>query len=116
MRKDDALQPRFSHEKARPGWRSIGMGQSSFPHAAGTLLRHDMKADRTGWTVYDAIDGRPICLGGVALVGLSYEDASEMTNMHNRQDLEIERAARRLVLEAMQLRSRGLKPLPARPS
>ena len=65
------------------------MDQSSFPRAAGTLLRHDMRPDRTGWTVCDAIEGRPICLGGVALVGLSYEDASEMTDALNRQDLEI---------------------------
>ena len=82
------------------------MDQSSFPRAAGTLLRHDMRPDRTGWTVCDAIEGRPICLGGVALVGLSYEDASEITDALNRQDLEIERAARRLVTEAMQPRLR----------
>ncbi len=94
------------------------MGQD-FPceiRAAGTLLRHDMKADRIGWTVYDALEGRPICLGGVPLVGLSYEEASEMTNALNRRDLEIEREARRLVLEAMQPRSGSLKPLATRPS
>lgn len=74
--------------------------------AAGTLLRHDMKPDRTGWTVYDVIEGRPVRLGGVALVGISFEDANEMVDALNRRDLEIERAARRLVLEAG---SRGLQ-------
>ena len=73
--------------------------------AAGTLLRHDMKPDRTGWTVYDVIEGRPVRLGGVALVGVSFEDANDMVDALNRQDLEIERAARRLVLETS---SRGL--------
>ena len=65
--------------------------------ASGPLLRHDMKPDRTGWTVYDVLEGRPVCLGGVALVGLSFEDADKVVDMLNRQDLEIERAARRLV-------------------
>ena len=79
------------------------MGQPSFPNAAAfPLLRHDMKPDRTGWTVYDIINGRPVCLGGVLLVGLDLDDASEVVNALNRQDLEIERAARRLVTEAMQ--------------
>ena len=59
-----------------------------------------MKPDRTGWTVYDVIEGRPVRLGGVALVGVSFEDANDMVDALNRQDLEIERAARRLVLEA----------------
>lgn len=65
-----------------------------------------MKPDRTGWTVYDVIEGRPVRLGGVALVGISFEDANEMVDALNRRDLEIERAARRLVLEAG---SRGLQ-------
>ncbi len=83
------------------------MDQHLFPDpAAGTLLRHDMKPDRSGWTVYDVIEGRPVRLGGVALVGISFEDANEMVDALNRQDLEIERAARRLVLEAG---SRGLR-------
>jgi hypothetical protein len=41
--------------------------------AAGLLLRHDMKPDRAGWTVYDVLEGRPVCLGGVSLVRLSGE-------------------------------------------
>ena len=65
-----------------------------------------MKPDRTGWTVYDIIEGLPVRLGGVALVGISFEDANEMVDALNRRDLEIERAARRLVLEAG---SRGLQ-------
>ena len=65
--------------------------------SSGTLLRHDMKPDRTGWTVYDVVEGRPVCLGGVALIGLSDADANEVVDMLNRQDLEIERSARRLV-------------------
>ncbi len=90
------------------------MGQA-FPcesRAAGTLLRHDMQPDRTGWTVYDVLESRPVCLGGVSLVGLSFEDANELVDVLNRQDLEIERQARQLVAEAMRPRSPGLKPLP----
>ena len=76
------------------------MGQHLLPGAAaGTLLRHDMKPDRTGWTVYDVIEGRPVCLGGAPLIGISFEDANELVDALNRQDLEIEHAARRLVLE-----------------
>ena len=74
------------------------------PAAIGVLLRHDMKPDRIGWTVYDALEGRPICLGGTPLVGLSFEDADELVRILNRQDLEIEREARRLVLEAIRPR------------
>ena len=76
--------------------------------AAGLLLRHDMKPDRAGWTVYDVIEGRPVCLGGVSLVSLSYEDANELVDVLNRQELEIERTARRLVAAALAPRSRGL--------
>lgn len=67
--------------------------------------------DRIGWTVYDAIDGRPICLGRVTVVGLTYEDASEMTNALNRQDLEIERVGHRLVTQRRC--SRGVPPIRA---
>ena len=91
------------------------MGQA-FPSistaAAGTLLRHDMQPDRTGWTVYDVLEGRPVCLGGVSLVGLSFEEANELVDVLNRQDLEIERQARQLVAQAMRPRSPGLKPRP----
>jgi len=80
--------------------------------AAGTLLRHDMQPDRTGWAVYDVLEGWPVCLGGVSLVGLSFEEANELVDVLNRQDLEIERTARRLVSEAMQPRSRGLTASP----
>ena len=83
---------------------------------AGTLLRHDMQPDRTGWTVYDVLEGRPVCLGGVSLVSLSFEEANELVDVLNRQDLEIERQARRLVLEAMRPRSPGLTSPPMRQS
>ena len=57
--------------------------------AAGTLLWHDMQPDRSGWTVYDMLEGRPVCLGGASLVGLTYEDANELVDVLNGQDLEI---------------------------
>ena len=69
------------------------------------LLRHDRMPDRTGWTVYDSLESRPVRLSGIALVGLDLEDADELVLMLNRQDLEIGREARRLVLEAMQPRA-----------
>jgi hypothetical protein len=75
-----------------------------------------MHPDRTGWTVYDVLEGRPVCLGGVSLVGLSFEDANELVDVLNRQDLEIERQARRLVSEAMRPRSPGLTSPPMRQS
>ena len=95
------------------------MGQSFASErtaVVGTLLRYDMKADRIGWTVYGAIESRPVCLGGVSLVGLSFEDANELVDVLNRQDLEIERQARRLVSEAMRPRSPGLTSPPMRQS
>ena len=65
------------------------MGKSCSPlalatPAAGTLLRHDMKPDRTGWTVHDVLAGW-VCLGGLSLVGLSFEDANELVDMLNWQ-------------------------------
>ena len=80
--------------------------------AAGLLLRYDMKPDRAGWTVYDVLEGRPVCLGGVSLMGLSYEDANELVDVLNRQELEIERTARRLVAAASVPQSRGLTSSP----
>jgi hypothetical protein len=62
------------------------------------------------------LEGRPVCLGGVSLVGLSFEDANELVDVLNRQDLEIERQARRLVSEAMRPRSPGLTSPPMRQS
>ena len=82
-------QPRFSKPATRP------------------LLRHDMRPDRVGWTVYDVTDGRTVSLGEFPLVGLDQEDANELVDVLNRQDLAIDRAARRLVLDAMRPRVRG---------
>ena len=50
--------------------------------------------------------------GRVSLEGLSFENANELVDVLNRQDLEIERQARQLVSEAMQPGSQGLKPRP----
>ena len=63
-------------------------------------------ADRTGWTVYDVITGRTVSLKELLLMGLDLEDASEIVGVLNRQDLAIERRARRLVLDAMRPRGR----------
>ena len=80
------------------------MGQHLSPplstSAARTLLRHDIRPEPTGWTVYDATNGQPVRLGGTALIGLGFADAEELVRILNRQDLEIEREARRLVLAA----------------
>jgi len=43
---------------------------------------------RTDWT-YDLIEDPPMYLGGVSVVGLDLDDASEVINALNRQDLEI---------------------------
>ena len=84
------------------------MDQSRFSRpATRPLLRHDMRPDRVGWTVYDVTDGRTVSLGELPLVGLDQEDANELVDVLNRQDLAIDRAARRLVLDAMRPRVRG---------
>ena len=72
-----------------------------------------MRPDRVGWTVYDVTDGRTVCLGELPLVGLDQEDANELVDVLNRQDLAIDRAARRLVLDAMRPRVRGWSSAPA---
>jgi hypothetical protein len=76
------------------------MSQHISPPTAAGGLRHDRMPDRTGWTVYDAFESRPVRLGGIILAGLSFEDAEELVRILNRQELEIEREARRLVLAA----------------
>ena len=70
------------------------------PTVAGVLLRHDMMPDRTGWTVYDALESRPVRLGGIILAGLGFEEADDLVRIFNRQELEIQREAHRLVLAA----------------
>ena len=83
------------------------MGQL-FPSTppAGTLLRHDTRPDRTGWTVYNVTNERPVSLEGLLLVGLNLDQANEVVDVLNRQDLAIERRARQLVLDAMRPRCR----------
>jgi hypothetical protein len=49
-------------------------------------------------------------------VGLSFEEANELVDVLNRQDLEIERQARQLVAEAMRPRSQSVRLPPARQS
>ena len=68
------------------------------PTLAGVLLRHDMMPDRTGWTVYDALESRPVRLGGIILAGLGFEEADDLVRIFNWQELEIQREAHRLVL------------------
>src|SRR4051794_41936088 len=65
------------------------------PTAAGVLLRHDMMPDRTGWTVYDALESRPVRLGGIILAGLGFEEADDLVRLLDGQELEIQREAHR---------------------
>jgi len=75
------------------------MAQSlSPPTLAGVLLRHDMMPDRTGWTVYDALESRPVRLGGIILAGLGFEEDDSLVRLLNGQELAIQREARRRVL------------------
>ena len=68
------------------------------PTLAGVLLRHDMMPDRTGWTVYDALESRPVRLGGIILAGLGFEEDDSLVRLLNGQELAIQREARRRVL------------------
>ena len=70
------------------------------PTLASVLLRHDMMPDRTGWTVYDALESRPVRLDGIILAGLGFEEADDLVRIFNRQELAIQREARRRVLAA----------------
>src|SRR3954451_5609317 len=104
--------PRVSHETAPPRGPPARMAQIlSPPTLAGVLLRHDMMPDRTGWTVYDALESRPVRLGGIILAGLGFEGADGLVRLFKGQDLDIEREARGRVRAAA---SRGAA-LPAAP-
>lgn len=46
-------------------------------------MRYDMRADGTGWTVYDVHTGRAVILDDVALTGISFEDADSLVNLLN---------------------------------
>jgi hypothetical protein len=73
-----------------------------------TRLRHDLRPEPTGWTVYDTTNGQPVCLDGAALIDLDFEEADGLARILNWQEREIQREARRLV-------SAGAQPRPARP-
>src|SRR4051794_37606996 len=68
--------------------------------AARPRLRHDVRPEPTGWTVYDTTNGQPVCLDGAALIDLDFEEADGLARILNWQEREIQRAARRLVLAA----------------
>ena len=92
-------EPHVSHEAAPSRGRLGRMAQSfSPPILAGVLLRHDMMPDRTGWTVYDALESRPVRLGGIILAGLGFEEDDSLVRLLNGQELAIQREARRRVL------------------
>ena len=94
-------EPHVSHEAAPSRGRLGRMAQSlSPPTLAGVLLRHDMMPDRTGWTVYDALESRPVRLGGIILAGLGFEEDDSLVRLLNGQEREIQREAYRLVLAA----------------
>ncbi|HZH52065.1 MAG TPA: hypothetical protein VEZ16_09310 [Microvirga sp.] len=42
-----------------------------------------MRADRTGWTVYDVSTGRAVILDDMVLTGISFEDADSLVNLLN---------------------------------
>ena len=101
--------PRVSHETAPSRGRLGRMGQHLSPStAARPRLRHDLRPEPTGWTVYDTTNGQPVCLDGAALIDLAFDEADGLARLLNWQEHEIQRAARRLVLAAAQ-------PRPARP-
>ena len=88
------------------------MGQHLSPSiAARPPLRHDVRPEPTGWTVYDTTNGQPVCLDGTALIDLAFEEADGLARLLNWQELEIHRAAHRLVLAGAP-RGPALPPAP----
>ena len=53
--------------------------------AARPRLRHDVRPEPTGWTVYDATTGQPVCLDGTALIDLAFEEAGDLVRILNWQ-------------------------------
>jgi hypothetical protein len=51
-------------------------------------MRYDMRADQTGWTVYDVATDRPVILDEVPLTGISFEDADKLVNLLNALDTQ----------------------------
>src|SRR3954463_4749034 len=91
--------PRVSHETAPSRGRLGRMGQHLSPFTASRpRLRHDLRPEPTGWTVYNTTNGQPVCLDGTALIDLAFEEADGLARLLNWQEREIQRAARRLVL------------------
>jgi hypothetical protein len=63
------------------------------------LLPYDFRADREGWTVFEVETQRPAIADGVPMVGLSLEEAEELTNALNSIEMRCGDIARRKVLE-----------------
>jgi hypothetical protein len=57
-------------------------------------MRYDMRADRTGWTVYDVATDRPVVLDDVVLTGISLDDANKLVDLLNLLDERAIRTAR----------------------
>ena len=94
--------PRVSHETAPSRGRLGHMGQTlSTPVSIRPRLRHDVRPEPTGWTVYDATNGQTVCLDGTALIELAFEEADGLARLLNWQEREIQREARRRVLAAV---------------
>jgi hypothetical protein len=63
------------------------------------LLPFDLRPDRVGWTVVETATDRPASLDGMALVGLSLEDAERLVNAFNALEVRCANLARRRVLD-----------------
>src|SRR3954470_24015840 len=92
-------EPHISHETAPSRGRLGHRGQTlSTPVSIRPRLRHDVRPEPTGWTVYDTTTGQPVCLDGAALIDLDFEEADGLARLLNWQEREIQREARRRVL------------------
>src|SRR3954451_310949 len=54
--------------------------------AARPRLRHDLRPEPTGWTVYDTTNGQPVCLDGTALIDLAFEEADGLAPPPHAQE------------------------------
>lgn len=48
-----------------------------------SIVRFDIRPDQDGWTIYDRETGRTVAVEGEEVVGLSREDAEEITDLLN---------------------------------